>query len=301
MQCYFNNDNQSERVVDLKALLSALKKRQPDRKGKTKADLDDDAKKEQDACHLMELEVHLRPHRLDVDTFYIGLFTPALTTMVKCLAGLGQRQHGNHINRILSTSGLKWNDGSSYKARDFSVIALAAALETVIVPAYRANLFSNLSKWVKIRDEICEAFQSMMKPIEPDPPAAQIHAAPAGLEVMPFMPGSDHSEILPWMFADRIDSMSADSRSPVFLNLSKLTHITMDSMLDRTFRLKENKEMHSFKKLFEPILKSRYIACSNEGVAPQTIETSAHFFLCQLLTVSVSFILHILIVILHLA
>ena len=300
---------------NLKQLHEALKSRRPDNSSKDKSKSGKGRKKLADhndatdiasantaanvntpamAAILMDLCSLLKKCDIDIDRFDRDLYGHASTKMGTTIINLSDRQHGTYIDRILATSGLRWNVHSNFKSRDFAQVALAACLENLIVPKYRCEYMQISPGATHLRDDIRHAFSRMLKPMEPQvvqseqssvsPPDQMIITT--AMAELPLAPEPD-PELLDWDFADRIDNSSKyQSKSP------RPNHNCSDLQrdLDRSAKLKEIRDDNSLKRLLEPILNCPYIACSEPGVPPGTIETSAHRFLCLILSVSDSFI-----------
>jgi hypothetical protein len=76
------------------------------------------------------------------------------------------RASDDYLIRILAMSGLNWNAKLRSKNRDFAQIALAAVLESVIVPTYRQDLTDPLVclPVAALRGQLGHIFLDIIKP-----------------------------------------------------------------------------------------------------------------------------------------
>ena len=283
IQLFFNGCDRSVRDyyghINLKQLHEATKAWQRDheesKKGKVSAHVDDPPL---DTMFKLILLLNSEATGFTFETFVTVLLARALSIMAGDIFTLGQRQHGPYVERILATSGLHWNIHSNFKSRDFAQVALAASIESLIVPEYRPCLLTYAPGATPMRDDIRHAFSQMLNKIQSVQTAAMKELPLAHESVL---------EILDWDFADQFDS----SNYPSTLPPTDWNHSDLQRDFDLSTKLQQMRDNNSLKKLFKPILDSPYIACYEPGILPGTIETSAHRLLSLLLSVSMSFIL----------
>ena len=188
------------------------------------------------------------------DEFFL-LFQDTCNNMAKPI-GWDERGSENPVLRILATCGLTWNARSQAKGRDFSQIALAAILESMIVPMYRRTLLDVCSSSHALRGTIGDFLSGRTK---------------AGKR----MPGRPK-----WYFADLIEYSVSDCDIEVFNpnNLQK--------ELDNSERMAKMRKTNAIKSSVNTLLKNKYLVCSEKGVEPGTLETSVYFLMLLFIKVS---------------
>lgn len=178
-----------------------------------------------------------------------------------------------HI-RILTTCGLRWNVRSTYKLRDFTQVALCAVLEDCILREYRPTLMANVAGFAHMRHEIQTYFIDHTEDISVDDLDHEFHCDEHG--------NLDDPSQMTWSFADDIPSQSS---VPPFTE-TELLAIDMEENLDQSIALASLKKDDQFEKHIFSMLKSPYLACSEDGVKSGTLESSAYFLLNALFKVS---------------
>ena len=177
------------------------------------------------------------------------------------------RRCRSYILRILTTCGWRWNVMSNYKARDFWQVALSAVLESMIVPEYRQVLLEDCPGAREFRLQIKEFFLQNTEALPRDTrgPDGQVTTV----------------DVKDWHFADAITV-----RPGLTLPLPKnYGYNDIDAEL-ASATLISSKSLDDIKKLMTGMMKSPYLACSQDGVATGTLESSAYYHLNALLKVS---------------
>lgn len=178
------------------------------------------------------------------------------------------RRSPNYVLRILATCGWRWNVSSNYKSRDFWQIALAAVLESIIVPDYRLGLLEHCPGSLGLRYAIKETFLQITEPISRE------EFDKDGKQVL--------SEVKDWDFADAIQpTPNMQIEVPMGYYADDVEVALLNSIT-----ITPTKSMEEIKKLVTGMMKNPYLACSQDGVAAGTLESSAYFLLNELLRVS---------------
>jgi hypothetical protein len=177
------------------------------------------------------------------------------------------RNGESYVLRILTTCGWRWNVMSNYKTRDFWQVALSAVLESIIVPEYRRDLLEDCPGAREFRLQIKEFFLQNTDPVPRDT------QGPDGEVTTDYVKS--------WDFADAINV-----RPGLTLPLPKTySYNEMDADL-ACATVTSTKSLNDIKKLMTGMMKSPYLACSQDGVATGTLESSAYYHLNALLKVS---------------
>ena len=177
------------------------------------------------------------------------------------------RRSKNYVFRILTTCGWRWNVMSNYKARDFWQVALSAVLESIIVPEYRKYFLEKCPEAHEFRLTIQEFFMYSTDPVP------RITQGPDGELTT--------SDVKSWDFADAIQP-DPDLSLPIPKGYG---YDDLDKDLANSIDVK-SKSLEDIKKLVTGMMKNPYLACSQDGVATGTLESSAYYHLNALLKVS---------------
>ena len=167
------------------------------------------------------------------------------------------RASDDYLIRILATSGLNWNAKSRFKNRDFAQIALAAVLESVIVPTYREDLTDPLvcPPVAALRGQLGHIISGMIKPS-------------CGIKT--------------WFFADQIDYPIEDPENPPRVYNPE----ELQEELNKSILVAKARKNDPIKKSVGVLLKNRYLRCSEVGVKPGTLETSVYYLILLFIKVS---------------
>lgn len=177
--------------------------------------------------------------------------------------------------RYLTVGGLYWNERSQYKSRDYAQIGIASIIESLIVVTYREQLLKSCQGAAVMRKRLAAYFLEISKPaaVRDDQGVAPQSALR--------MAGMRRSQVKrEWYFADLIvvDESAEDS--------TEYNSATLLSKLKITQEREKRRLSDPIVKLAETWRKNPFIACSEQGVAPGTIETSLYYMMEEVLGVS---------------
>ena len=223
-------------------------------KGKKKAIKGDSDHEDDEAMKLNNAQDVIELLSSSEDKFF-PLFRDTCKNMLKPF-GREERGSDDPVLRILATCGLTWNAKSRAKDRDFSQIALAAILESMIVPTYRRALLDVCSSSHALRGTIGDFLSGRVK---------------AGKST----PGRPK-----WYFADLIEYSLSNCDMKMF-NPNDL-----QKELDNSDRMAKTRKSNAIKSSVNTLLKNKYLACSEKGVKPGTLETSVYYLILLFIKVS---------------
>ena len=223
-------------------------------KGKKKAGEDDSDEEDEEAMRLNNARDVIETVGSNEDEF-VQLSQEICKRMLKPF-GREERGSDDPVLRILATCGLTWNAKSRAKDRDFSQIALAAILESRIVPTYRRALLNACPSSRALRGAIADYLSERAK---------------AGKRV----PGRPK-----WFYADLIEYSTSHAEMEMY-NPEEL-----QKELDKSIRVAKMRKSNAIKGSVDTLLKNKYLACSEKGVKPGTLETSVYYLILLFIKVS---------------
>jgi hypothetical protein len=169
---------------------------------------------------------------------------------------------------LVTTSGLTWNPTSRNKVRDYNNIAIVAALETAIIPVYREDLLHACAFARAMRKDMYRIMSDAASPI-------RRHDA-------------DRVMTKIWYFPDGIP-FDFDEDADLSANLPAEPHPdTLFANLEVARSTAKKKKNDPVTNIIEDLLNHPFLACSEPGVPPGTVETSAFCYILAIHHVCVS-------------
>lgn len=168
------------------------------------------------------------------------------------------------IERVLVMSGLSWNQESRNKPRDWTGVAISAALETEIIRSYRADMLKTCKSACALRKAFHDYFNDFVTTWYP-----------------PVFNGEQSVGVSEWSFADNI---------PVNVGECDGKGYDSDALkkeLQAVHEAVSKDKKHPGAVFVASAEKNLHFRCLKPGVERGTIETFAHFLITGLLYVSV--------------
>jgi len=205
-----------------------------------------------------------------------------------------ERIDGRRGQRLLVMSGLSWNVESQNKSRDYVNIIVAVTLETAIVEWYRETLIKECTGAGALRGELRDCFKTEVLPqLDSDTgqlegdwefpdnfsgigdiPAPRSHSWNATLLKNELDSAKDANEVRRGSGGTRTSKKMGRSKDSGTAGSLPESSESVDAILNMVKLLEENV----------------YLFCSDPGVAPGTLETTAHDHITALYEVRVDLI-----------